>query len=122
MGGDPLHFPDAGILPPQGGVPSDRQATSEMTLSRLLVPPIGGAIREAVLEDLEVYTPRRHNMFTQYITTHLIMGIYGEAERWTGLQVSKLWWEQKLLSLEEAQVTTMVADKEDTEEVWEADD
>ena len=59
---------------------------------------------------MEVYIPQRQNMVTQYIPTHLIMGVYGEAERRTGLQVSKMWCKQGVIALEGSRLIKMVAE------------
>ena len=54
-------------------------------------PPLGGAMREIVLEDMEVYISHQHNKAAQCITMWPILELCKEAKQRLGAQVSKRW-------------------------------
>ena len=41
------------------------------------------------LEELEIYTARRHNTVVQYIATRLLLDLFLEAEKWIWARVEK---------------------------------
>ena len=62
-------------------------------------PPLGEAIIEDSMEEVEMYIMQRQNIVTKYIATWTIMGLCEEAERQTWTQVSNLWWDQEGINM-----------------------
>ena len=62
-------------------------------------PPLGKAMGECVLDEVDTYTTWIKNTVVQYIATWLIMELCEEAERRPGLRVSKQWSEQERINL-----------------------
>ena len=48
----------------------------------------------AVLEEVETYILRQHNIPSQYIVTFPILNLCMEAERRYVAMVARIWWEQ----------------------------
>ena len=71
-------------------------------------PPLGEAMREAGLEEVETYITQRQNTAAQYIATRPILDLCEEAERRPGAGVSKRWWEQVGINLAGARAAEMV--------------
>ena len=62
------------------------------TLNKMVVPPpLGEALRGALLEEVEESITQRQYTVAQYITTRPILDIYQEAVRQPGMQVVN-WW------------------------------
>ena len=71
---DPPRRQDAGGDSPKGGPPADGLSSLKVTLWRLgVIPPLGEAMIDARLEELETYITRRQNMVAQYIVTPKIL-------------------------------------------------
>ena len=55
MGNDATHWEGVGRIQSQGGLQSDREATSEKEGRSVDIPPLEDAMAEAVLQELETY-------------------------------------------------------------------
>ena len=51
--------------------------------------PLPDTMIKLGLEELEIYTARRHNTVVQYIATRLLLDLFLEAEKWIWARVEK---------------------------------
>eukprot|EP00978_Attheya_sp_CCMP212_P002315 scaffold4796_cov57-Attheya_sp.AAC.3 len=74
--------------------------TGKQTLSQQadrggwMYPPIDKVLEEVGLYSIEDYIQKRQNTVVDYVATWPIFGLYLEAERQSGSQSSRRWWEQ----------------------------
>ena len=81
-------------------------------------PPLGEAMMEAGLEEVEMYITWRKNMVMQYIATMPILELCEEAEQRLGAQFSNRWWDQEGLNLAGSrEVADMAGETEEADEV-----
>ena len=93
----------------RGRPPADWESASAAARRRMGVPPPGGTMREAGLEEVEEYIAWRQHTVTQYIATRPILDLCEEAKRRPGTQISKRRWEQEGLNLAGARAEAATA-------------
>ena len=59
--------------------------------------PLGGAIHEFVLEEMETFISRLLNTVSQYIVVWHILDLCLEVERRSGSRFPKRWWGQEVM-------------------------
>ena len=75
-------------------------------------PPLGGAMEEAGLHEIETYAVSHQNTVVQYIATRSSMDLFLSAVRHPRARVLERWWEHDSIDLEGIQEAAWVSEAE----------
>ena len=77
------------------------------------VPSLKESMEEAGLQEVDTYTDFHHSTVAQYMSNRPIMELCMTSEKHPGTRVSKRWWDQECLELEDIWTSARAAELED---------